>query len=121
MDEPLRRVAEDHGLLRAPRVRIAVLQPATRKQHVALDQRVDDGLVGVALLAVVVDDAGGAARPVRTEARRVPGEIAGVVHGEGDARVDAPSPQTYGVLDPGIEVLAAMAGRRMHEAGAGVV
>ena len=89
VDEPLRRVAEDDRLLRAPGMRIAVLQPAAREQHVALDQRLDDGLVGVALLAVVVDDARRAALAVRAEARRVLGEEAGIVDGEGDVGVDA--------------------------------
>ena len=84
MDEPLRRVAEDDRLLRAPAVRILVLQPPAREQHVALDQRVDDGLVGVALLAVVVDDARRPAFAIRPKARRVLGEVAGVVDGEGD-------------------------------------
>ena len=66
-----------------------MLQPAARKQRVALDQRVDDGLVGIALLAVVVDDARRPARAVGTETRRVLGEEAGVIDGEGDVGVDA--------------------------------
>ena len=56
-DEPLRRVAEDHRFPGAPGVRVLMLEPATRQQHAAFDQRLDDGLVGVALLALVVDDA----------------------------------------------------------------
>ncbi len=47
-DEPLRRVAEDHRLLRAPRMRILMLQPSARDDH-ARFQRLDHGLVGVAL------------------------------------------------------------------------
>jgi hypothetical protein len=70
-------------------MRIGVLQPPAREQHVRLDQRLDDGLVGVALLAIVVDDAGRPALAVRPEARRVLREEAGIVHGEGDLRVDA--------------------------------
>ena len=70
-DEPLRRVAEDHRLLRAPGVRILMLEPAARDQHAGLDQRLDDGLVGVALLALVGDDAlAGEARRLLGEARR---------------------------------------------------
>jgi hypothetical protein len=38
-------------------MRIGVLQPAAREQLVVLNERGDDGLVGVALLALVVDDA----------------------------------------------------------------
>ena len=63
-DEPLRRVAEDDGLLRAPAVGILMLQPPARDQRAGLDQRLDDGLVGVALLALVVEDA------LAVEARR---------------------------------------------------
>ena len=102
-------------------MRIVMLQPPAREQHVALDQRVDDGLVGVALLAVVVDDARRPARPVRTEARRVLGEEAGIVDGEGDGGVDAALAQLGRCVHPGVEVLAAVAGRGVHEAGAGVV
>ena len=40
-DEPLRRVAEDHRLLGAPRVRILVLQPAARDQHAVVGQHLD--------------------------------------------------------------------------------
>ena len=56
-DEPLRRVAEDHRLLRAPGMRILVLQPAAGHERAGLDQRLDHRLVGVALLALVGDDA----------------------------------------------------------------
>ena len=56
-----------------------------------------------------------------TEARRVPGEEAGIVDREGDVGVDAAPAQLGRCVHPGIEVLAAMAGRGVHEAGAGVV
>ena len=47
-------------------MRILMLEPAARDEHAGLDQRLDDGLVGVALLALVVDDAlAGEARRVR--------------------------------------------------------
>ena len=42
VDEPLRRVAEDHRLLRAPGMRIGMLQPSAGKERVRLDQRLDD-------------------------------------------------------------------------------
>ena len=38
-------------------MRILVLQAAAREQLVRLDQRRDDRLVGITLLALVVDDA----------------------------------------------------------------
>ena len=42
-----------------------MLQPPARDDVAGVDQRLDDGLVGVALLALVVDDA------LALEARRV--------------------------------------------------
>jgi hypothetical protein len=69
-------------------MRVGVLEPAARKQPVRLDQRGDDSLVGVALLALVVDDAR-TAFAVRSEAGGVLGVIAGIVDGEGDGGRDA--------------------------------
>ncbi len=51
--EPLRRVAVDDRGLRAPGVGVAVLDAAARQKAARLDQLVDDGLVGVAFLALV--------------------------------------------------------------------
>ncbi len=114
-DEPLRRVAEDHRLLRAPGVRILMLEPAARDDDAGLGQRLDHGLVGVALLALVVDDA------LAGEARRLLGERAVLVDGVGDRRVDAARFERARVRGPDVEVLAAVARRGVHEAGAGVV
>ena len=114
-DEPLRRVAEDHRLLRAPGMRILMLEPAARQQHAGLDQRLDHGLVGVALFALVVDHA------LAGEARRVIGEGAVLVDGIGDGGVDAARFEFARIRHPDVEVFAAVAGRGVHEAGAGVV
>ena len=114
-DEPLRRVAEDHRLLRAPRMRILMLQPPARQQHAGLDQRLDHRLVGVALFALVVDDA------FAGEAGRLIGEGAVFVDGVGDRGVDAARFQLARIRGPDVEVFAAMAGRGVHEAGAGIV
>ena len=114
-DEPLRRVAEDDRLLRAPRMRILVLEAAARDQHAGVDQRLDHRLVGVALLALVVDDA------LAREAGRGLGEGAVLVDGVGDGGVDAARFERGLVFHPDVEVLAAVAGRGVHEAGAGVV
>ncbi len=54
--EPLRCVAEDHRRLGTPGMRVAVLDLAARHQPADLDQLVDDGLVGVALTALAVQD-----------------------------------------------------------------
>ena len=56
-DEPLRRVAEDDRLLRAPRVRILMLQAAARDDVAGFGQRLDDGIIGVALVAVLLQHA----------------------------------------------------------------
>ncbi len=92
-----------------------MLEPAARQQHAGLDQRLDHGLVGVALLALVVDDA------LAGEARRVIGEGAVLVDGVGDGGVDAALLEFARIRHPDVEVLAAVAGRGVHEAGAGVV
>ena len=121
VDKPLRRVAEDDRLLRAPRMRVLVLQAPAGEQRVALDQFVDHRLVGIALLAVIIDDASRPALAIRSEAWRIFCVVAGVVHRERQARVDAALFQFGDSIHPRIEVLAAMAWRGVHEAGAGVV
>ena len=97
-------------------MRILVLQPTAREQHVFRDQRVDDGLVGVALLAVVVDDARSPTLAIRSETRRVLGEVAGVVHREGDRRVDAARAQFRRRVHPSVEIFATVTGGRMYKA-----
>ena len=98
-----------------------MLEPAAREQVSGLDQRGDDGLVGVALLALVVDDAGRSAFAVRPEARGVLGVVAGIVDGEGDGGRDAARLEVAGSVHPGLEVLAAVTGRGVDKAGAGIV
>ena len=92
-----------------------MLEPAARQQLAGLDQGLDHRLVGVALFALVVDDA------LAGEARRVVGEGAVLVDGVGDRGVDAARFQFARIRHPDVEVLAAVAGRGVHEAGAGVV
>ncbi len=96
-------------------MRILVLEAAARDEVAAGDQRLDDDLVGVALLALVGDD-------LRAlEARRILGEAAIGVDGVGDAGLDAALAQPAAIGHPDVEVLAAMAGRGVDEAGAGLV
>ena len=82
-DEPLRRISEDDRLLRAPAVRILMLETAARDQHAGLDQRLDHGLVGIAFFTLVIDDA------LAGEARRGFGEGAVLVDGIRNRRIDA--------------------------------
>ena len=79
-------------------------------------QRLDDGLVGVALVALVVDDA------LALEARRILGEAAIAVDGEGDGRCRCRAFRSSRRLrHPDVEVLAAVARRGVHEARAVLV
>ncbi len=59
-------------------MRILMLEPAAGDEHARIDQRTDHRLVGIALLALVGDDA------LALEARRVLGEEAIGIDGEGD-------------------------------------
>ena len=56
-DEPLRRVAEDQRPLRAPGMRILVLQAPARDERADFDELPDHRLVGARILALVVIDA----------------------------------------------------------------
>ena len=66
-------------------MRVLVLEAAARDQHAGLDQRLDHGVVGVALLALVGDDA------LAGEAGRSLGETAVGIDGVGDRGDDAVS------------------------------
>ncbi len=114
-DEPLRRVAEDDRLLRAPGVRILVLQAAARDERTGVGQRLDDGVVGVALVALVVEHA------LALEAGRVLGEDAVGIDGEGNGRVDAALFQLGAARHPDDVVVGAVARCSVHEAGARIV
>ena len=77
-------------------------------------KRVNDGLVGVAGFAFVVDDA------LALEAGRLVGEGAVLVDGVGNARIDAALLEQPRARGPKLEVLAPVAGRGMDEARARV-
>src|SRR5579875_1987019 len=111
-NEPLRRVAENERLLRAPGMRIGMFEPSAREEIAGVYERLDHRLVGVALLALVVDDA------LAGKARRLLGEEAVGIDGIGNARVDL-APLELGLMrHPDVEVLAAVARRGVDEAGA---
>src|SRR5262249_23866489 len=95
-----------------PGMGILVLEPAARDQHPGIGQRLDDGVVGVALFAGVGEHALGG------EARRVVGERTVLVDGVGNRRVDANSLEESSVLHPNVAVLSAVTWRGMDEAGA---
>ena len=92
-----------------------MLEPAAGEQHVRLDQRLDDGVVGVALLTLVGDNL------FAFKARGVCRETAIGADGEGNGGVDAARFEVAGAVHPDVEVLAAMAGGGVHEACTGIV
>ena len=96
-------------------MRILVLEPAAREQHAGIGQRLDHGLVGVALLTLVGE------HPLADKPRSMIGEAAVGVDRIGDCYVDARCLQQFFVLHPNIEVFAAVTGRRMDETCAGFV
>src|SRR5215813_714583 len=96
-------------------MRILVLEPAARDQHAGIGQRLDDGVVGVALFALLGEHA------LSRETRRRLGEGAVLVDGIGYRRVDAACGELCGIRSPNIEVLAAVTGRGVDESSAGVV
>jgi hypothetical protein len=96
-------------------MRVLMLQPAASQQLAGLDQRLDHGIVGVALLALVVDHA------LSREAGGMVGEGAVLVDGVGDGGIDAALVELARVRHPHVEVFTAMTGRGMNEAGTGVL
>ncbi len=92
-----------------------MLEAAARDERAGLDQRLDDGVVGVAFLALVVEDA------LALEAGRLRGERAVFVDGVGDAGFDPAFGQRLSARHPDVEILAAVARRRVDEARAGIV
>ena len=96
-------------------MRVLMLEPAARDQHADFDQGLDHRVVGVALFAIVGDDA------LAGKARRLVGEAAVGVDGVRNGGVDAARGELRRVCGPDIEVFAAVAWSRVHEAGAGVI
>src|ERR1700730_5098896 len=96
-------------------MRILVFQFFTRKEIASFDQGLDDGLVGVAPVALVVDDA------AASKSRRFLGEETIVVDGAGNAGVEAFCFERGLVRHPNVEVVSAVARGSMDETGAGLV
>ncbi len=94
---------------------VVVLVARAGDQRAGLGERRNHREIGVAELALVVDHA------LALEARRVLGEEAGLVDGEGDGRVDAARFERGALAFPDLEVLGAVTGRGMDEARAGVL
>ena len=97
-------------------MRIFVFQAATGEKVVALDQRGDDRLVRIALLASVINDSGSPTFAVRAKTRCVIGVKAGIIHRKGNSRGNAHGLDFAGLGSPDFKVIAAMAGRCMDKA-----
>ncbi len=96
-------------------MRVLMLDAAARHHHAALGQRRDDAIVGVALLAAVVEHA-------RTLEAGCGGCVeAAIIDHERDRRIDAALGELAPRLQPYLEVVEAVSRRGVDEAGAGVV
>jgi hypothetical protein len=89
-----------------------VLEAAAGDEGIGILQRLDDGVVGVALVAVVLEHA------LAFEARSFTCEGAVGVDSEGDGGVDAACDQVGLVGHPDLEVIATVARGGVHEARA---
>ena len=96
-------------------MRVLVLQPPTRDHHASLGQRLDHRIVGIALVAILLQDAlaGEAWCGIRHHAVRIDRER--------DGRIDAALPQHLLRVHPDDVVVSTVAGCGMHEARAGIV
>src|ERR1700688_3372258 len=113
-DEPLRSIAIDDRLLRTPRMGVLMFQTPACDEVAGLGQRLDHRVVGIALLALVVEYA------LALETRRLRGERAVFINGIRDRRVDTAFLKIACGRNPGLEVFPAVARRGVDEAGAGV-
>ncbi len=102
-------------------MRIGMLEPPTREKFIGRDKLFDDDLVGVTLLAVIVNDTGWPAFAVGAEARRILGIKAVIADRERDIRINAARFQLAGIIHPCFKVFTAMAWSRVHETRTGIV
>ena len=96
-------------------MRVLMLEPASRQKGARLDQGLDDRLVRIALFTLVVDD------PLALEARGFARESAVFVDGLRNSEIDSPRREAARARRPELEVLSAVTGRSVDEAGSGVV
>src|SRR5690242_622859 len=95
-------------------MRVLMLEPAARNEHAGADQSLYYCVIGIAPLS----DFG--QHPFACEARRLLGETAVGIDRVGNCRIDAPGGKLGGVCRPYLEVVAAVAGRGVHEARSSV-
>src|ERR1700729_3994881 len=96
-------------------MRVLMLQSAARDQHSSVDQRLDHRIVGITLLTFLGENT------FASKAGRLLGEAAVGIDGVGNIYVDPLRRELSRIRGPDIEIVAAMPGRGMHEAGAGIV
>ena len=80
-------------------MRIIVLVAGAGDERIGIGERCDHRKIGVAKLALVVDDT------LALEARRLLGEEASLIDGEGDFRINAARFEFGAMLFPDLEVL----------------
>src|SRR5580704_2864839 len=119
-NEPLRRVAKDHRLFRAPRVRVLVLESAARDQHAGATllfgtKSLNYRIVGITLLTLVGKHA------LANEAWSLIGEPPIGIDSVGNGSVNAPSGQLLRIRSPDVEIIASVARRGVHKAGPRIV
>ncbi len=95
-------------------MRVLVLEAATGDKRARLDKSVNDGLVGVARLAFVIDDA------LAFETGRLVGKGAVLVDRIGNAGIDATLLKQACARGPKLEILAPVAWSGVNEARARV-
>src|SRR3954447_1759112 len=92
-----------------------MFEPAPREEMACLDQRGDDGFIGVTLLAFIVDDT------TASKARHLFRVEAVSIDRVRDTRVDAERRERAVLSRPQIEIFTAVTRRGMHETGSRIV
>src|SRR5258707_2844743 len=96
-------------------MRILMLEPIFGEQHSGLSKRCDHCSISVSLFTLIRDYS------PAFETRRGRGKRTILVNGIRNRGIDAPRFERARVRHPDVEVLAAVAGRGVDEAGAGIV
>ena len=96
-------------------MRVLMLQAATCNQIALVDERLDNGFIGVTLVALLGDDA------LALKARGFLGVDAVIIDGERDAGVDAALGELAAIRHPDFKILAAMGWGGVDEARARII
>ena len=114
MGKPLRRGAENHRRFRTPAMRIGMAQRALCKQRTGGNQFLDDGAIGIAVLALRRQDA------LADQRRQPRGRGERTIFRDNVERIRIVRGVTCEQRGHQFEVFFAMTGRGVHEASAGI-